>query len=435
MGKKNKKKSPAAPIYIAPPSENKVEEFTVVDYDPQTQINDPFEDDLDFLLKADQDANIEALETTITTSVEIVNTKNTSNKSISSKRGNSATPEPNDVKITRKVKKEIIDFDITFSSDESEKEEDTGKVVRDVDSERYMRAELGLDSSDNESTSDDDNDEIEKEDFDLMSELYEKLAISGRMDGFQDEQFDEEDMSDFEGYAKVPVKHRFESQNKKKTSHETTQKKDKKPVPKIKAKKQSLLQNTKISDKSSNVSNRETTPDGTVPKRSRDRKNRQPRKENTGKNQDKKEEVEATTKSELLEKNKERDTKGINQKRKKKEEKERVADNSEQSNGKEIKPNKSKNSQKAGAVTNKEEKKNESDVTKPEKDSKKKKNKNKTKKETITDKKGSSSDNKSKPKTEAQAGSTAKIDALQEVINKRMTELNMGKQVSPSNDI
>lgn len=68
MGKKSKTGQPA--IYIAPPSANfKADKFTVTDYDPQTQLHDPFEDDLDFLLK--DDTHTDAIETTTTIDEDI----------------------------------------------------------------------------------------------------------------------------------------------------------------------------------------------------------------------------------------------------------------------------------------------------------------------------------------------------------------------------
>lgn len=423
MGTKNKKKGHRAPIYIAPPTKSKLEEFTVVDYDPQTKIHDPFEDDLEFLLKADQDVQSTSINVSKTEKVSVKDTKVTSKKS---KNGKSVTPEPNDVKITKKVKKEIMDFDITFSSDESDNEEDIGTVVRGVDSEMYLKAELGLESSDSDLNSSDADD---VEDFYIMTELYEKLALSEKGDDFQNEHFDEEDMSDFEGYSKAPTKNRFESQKSKKakTPNQTNN-----SAPKIKAKKKSLLQNSP--EKSNNT--REKIPDGA--KNIKKKGSGVPKKGNNGKKLEKspeKEDIKPNSKSQLLDQKKNKETKESSSsnpkpKNKKKEKKDKVTDQKiEPSDKKPVKTKKKpKDSKDNGGQ---EQNKSIEDTTIPKKKAPKKKKSKNSSNENTKDQKGQTSDKNSKPKIEGKPESQKnKLDALQATIDKRMVELKKMKDES-----
>lgn len=190
MGKKNKKKE--TPIYIAPPSISNVENVEIPDYDPQTQIHDPFEDDLDFLLKDESTANHSTVGTISNKDDEIEKSLKSTPKGNKQMKNESNSKAVN---VNKKLKKQILNFDISFSSDEDEegnivdKAEDIGKPIREIDSEKYLKAELGLDESDSD---DDDVLKVDNDEkIDAITDLYEKLQIDDPYDPVRPEHYDE----------------------------------------------------------------------------------------------------------------------------------------------------------------------------------------------------------------------------------------------------
>ncbi|CDR43466.1 CYFA0S12e00782g1_1 [Cyberlindnera fabianii] len=114
--KRSKKKTQVT--YLAPPSsagDDSVKALAV-DYDPKTRVVDAFEQDLDFLL-ADAAAP---------SSVDVVQESLVQLKISESQKDatRAVNGQPHAVKLTKRIQKEILDFDIDFSDDEGDK--DTG---------------------------------------------------------------------------------------------------------------------------------------------------------------------------------------------------------------------------------------------------------------------------------------------------------------------
>lgn len=113
MGNKNGKK-PKAVVYIEAPKQTKQQQHKV-DYDPQTQVCTPFEDDLNFLLNDPMPSMNDS------SGVEELQTEHKQSKRVVSDPEVVSAHAP---LITRKLRKEIMDLIPDFSSSDGEDVED-----------------------------------------------------------------------------------------------------------------------------------------------------------------------------------------------------------------------------------------------------------------------------------------------------------------------
>ncbi|CCH44755.1 Muscle M-line assembly protein unc-89 [Wickerhamomyces ciferrii] len=311
MGKpKNHKKNkiPIETVYIAPPKNVQTEE---VEYDPKTRVTDPFENDLDFLLTTTAHTTVEGPLSSTSTNIK---SNKSSSLPIDQIEQSQVPNESSKPKVTKKTKKEILSFDISFSSDDDEKDDignmesidevittnpsfskksNINRGTKPKTSEEYLAKELGLDSSDtDDSSSDFDADyDSDAEDFDLVNELYEKLNIKDFSDSIIGEELDEDEEEQNGQIKNKPPKKRKPRSKKPRESKEPKKDENKSQTDDIEKKK----------------SNRKSRSDRRRIKREAERQNNNEKSENLNKTESKqgsKDSTESKSKQQLSNKSK-----------------------------------------------------------------------------------------------------------------------------------
>jgi hypothetical protein len=167
---KGTKKAPKA-TYLEPPKEVKT---VLLNYDPQTKVYDAFEDDLEFLLRDVAKAGPPMIDSP-PDEPKRNQKKKKDKKVIKEERKQSAN-------LTKESRREILDFDIDFSSDDEQGQtvqpktdnKNHNKVMN-----RFMENQLGIDVSQFQ------NDELDSTDIESIDDYLQMLDSSD--DNFPDE--------------------------------------------------------------------------------------------------------------------------------------------------------------------------------------------------------------------------------------------------------